>query len=137
MRPPRSSPRSATDPGEAIGFNPVDGFLYHASGYQVDRIFEKIDLVTLGITDIPLSGDPYGEALSLGFAGDGSFFLGSLEPALHRITPGGAVTTLAPLALPIIRRAWSSCPSPRLACCSDSAWVRWSRCAARGAARPD
>jgi hypothetical protein len=57
-------PLGRGDDGETIGFNPVDGFLYHASGHIGDYdpitdrgvIFERIDLVTLAITDIPIDG---------------------------------------------------------------------------------
>ena len=65
--------------GEAIGFNPDDGFLYHASGFfdvpmvGETRIFEKIDLTTLAVTNIPLSGDFYTEMTALVFSGN-SFF---------------------------------------------------------------
>lgn len=42
------------DNGEALGFNPADGLLYHASG-RVEQIFESIDLVTFTPTPIPLA----------------------------------------------------------------------------------
>ncbi len=61
--------------GEAIGFNFADGFLYHASGLLEpdepdSRVFEKIDLDTLVVTHIPLSGDNYSEITALVFSGD-------------------------------------------------------------------
>ena len=65
--------------GETIGFNPADGFLYHASGFHDGvggpdtRIFEKIDLDTLVPTNIPISGDGYSEMTALVFSGS-SFF---------------------------------------------------------------
>jgi hypothetical protein len=43
--------------GEALGFNPVDGFLYHASGHTgADVFFERINLSTLAVTNIPVGG---------------------------------------------------------------------------------
>ncbi|MBI3934462.1 MAG: hypothetical protein HY316_07190 [Acidobacteria bacterium] len=56
----------AGDDGEAIGFNPADGFLYHSSGHTdacggpgpgTDGVcFERINLDTLEITSIDISG---------------------------------------------------------------------------------
>ena len=56
--------------GEAIGFNPNDGLIYHASGNDTGgdgcapfnpsicvEIFESINPNTLAVTNIPLSGD--------------------------------------------------------------------------------
>ena len=56
--------------GEAIGFNPNDGLIYHASGNdtggngcaQFDplvcvEIFESVNPNTLAVTNVPLSGD--------------------------------------------------------------------------------
>jgi len=46
--------------GEAIGFNPLDGLLYHASGNgtaNVQEIFESINPNTNMVTPIPYSGD--------------------------------------------------------------------------------
>lgn len=66
--------------GEAIAFNPSDGFLYHAWGVDdevinFNRVFEKINLTTLVATNIPISGDHYSEITALVF--DGSVFLGA------------------------------------------------------------
>ena len=44
------------DDGEAIGFNPTDGLIYHASGLST-VIFERIDAAFTGTTDIPIGGD--------------------------------------------------------------------------------
>lgn len=49
--------------GETIAFNSADGMMYHLSGENFPRegdfsiVFEKINLGTLAVTDIPLSGD--------------------------------------------------------------------------------
>jgi hypothetical protein len=94
--------------GEAIGFNPDDGFLYHASGYfdvplvGDTRIFEKIDLNTLVATNIPLSGDFYTEITALVFSGN-SFFGADTGfgapgdiPIFLSLTDGGAVGDIGP-----------------------------------------
>ena len=72
--------------GETIAFNPDDGRLYHSSGMGVngaDKVFESIDLNTLAISNIPLSGDTdvglqtlalvydAAQSLFLGFRNDG------------------------------------------------------------------
>jgi hypothetical protein len=53
----------AGDDGEAIGFNPADGLMYHASGHTGDCAgdddgvcFESINLSTLAISNINISG---------------------------------------------------------------------------------
>ena len=94
--------------GETIAFNPDDGLLYHASGIGQPNqsangeILEKIDLVTLNVTNVPLSGFDYEELASLTFS-QGGFYAGDLGdsavdmPGLLRITTGGAVTFLGDL----------------------------------------
>ena len=89
--------------GETIGFNPADGFLYHASGVDDGlnpdtRIFEKIDLNTLAVTNIPISGDGYSEMTALVFSG-GVFLgsdteTGSEGEVLLNLTDAGAVTLI-------------------------------------------
>ncbi len=86
--------------GETIGFNPDDGFLYHASGVDDGlnpdtRIFEKINLSTLAVTPIPLSGTGYSEMTALVFSG-GVFLgadteIGSEGEVLLSLTTAGAV----------------------------------------------
>ena len=89
--------------GEAIGFNPADGLLYHASGVDDGlnpdtRIFETINLNTLAVTNIPISGDGYSEMTALVFSGS-SFFgadteTGSEGEVFLSITDGGAVSVI-------------------------------------------
>jgi DNA-binding beta-propeller fold protein YncE len=90
--------------GEAIGFNPDDGFLYHASGLINDpdfgdtRIFEKINLNTLVVTNIPLSGPDYTEMTALVFSGS-SFFgadtgFGFPTPVLLSLTDTGVTSII-------------------------------------------
>jgi hypothetical protein len=90
--------------GEAIGFNPDDGMLYHASGINDGlnpdtRVFEKVDLGSFFITNIPLSGDVYSEMTALVFF-DGDF-LGvdnefGVGATLMDISTGGAVGLIGP-----------------------------------------
>jgi len=90
--------------GETIAFNPDDGLLYHASGigtpnHPNGEIFETVDLDTLVVTNVSLSGFDYEELASLTFL-DGGFFAGDLgnaafdDPGFFRITTGGVVTFL-------------------------------------------
>lgn len=57
--------------GEALGFDPASGLLYHASGYPGDDpIFESVDPAdAFQTTALPLGGDPFDEVL--GLTGDG------------------------------------------------------------------
>ena len=70
------------DDGEAIAFNPVDGMMYHMSGRGTGLIFEKINLTTGAITNIPLSGGSYVnpnlEAIGFTFDSEQNLFVGSL-----------------------------------------------------------
>ena len=70
------------DDGEAIAFNPVDGMMYHMSGRGAGLIFEKINLTTGTVTNIPLSGGSYisPDLEAIGFVFDPAegLFVGSL-----------------------------------------------------------
>lgn len=85
--------------GEVIGFNPLDGLLYHASGLgaqNVDEIFESIDPVGPTVTNVPLSGDDYEEALALTCCIFGNtFLLADLNKDLYTLTTSGLVTEVA------------------------------------------
>jgi len=78
--------------GEAIGFNPSDGYMYHASGLYSDPIFEYIDLNTKTITDI---GSPLADEVgALTYWGEQNCFLWSedySDPELYRVTSTGTV----------------------------------------------
>ena len=81
--------------GEALGYNPDDGMLYHTSGNGIPNtheIFEPIDLDTLSITPIPLSGDDFSLTRTLTYDGKGAFYHSG--PPLYRITTNGVVTFL-------------------------------------------
>ena len=66
--------------GEEIAFNRDDGLLYHASGQATgpgaDDILETIDLVSLVVTPVPLSGFKYKEVTGLTYAGSGVLLAG-------------------------------------------------------------
>jgi len=67
--------------GETIAFNSADGMMYHLSGWASgpegalnEVVFEKIDLGTMAITDIPLSGDFFTNGNGLAYdASQGNF----------------------------------------------------------------
>lgn len=85
--------------GEAIAFNPDDGFLYHASGVDDGvnpdtRIFERIDLNSLTVTNIPISGAAYSEITALVFSGNGFFSADTLGPIFLSATEGGAFSSV-------------------------------------------
>ncbi|MCH7519169.1 MAG: hypothetical protein IH964_09100 [Candidatus Dadabacteria bacterium] len=66
------------DDGEAIAFNPVDGLLYHASGFgslNINQIFETINLQNGIVTPISLSDDDSSETTALVFSGNNRFYM--------------------------------------------------------------
>jgi len=82
--------------GEAIGFNPVDGLLYHASG-RSNLIFEKMDIISCVTTNIPVNQDHIGEALALTFWETEDIFLWTVGNKLFRITVNGVETLVGSL----------------------------------------
>lgn len=84
--------------GEAIGFNPDNGLLYHASGLGVanlDEIFESVSLDSpYTVTPITLSGRDYEEALALTYEGSGNFLMSALDDTLYRISSTGVVSLI-------------------------------------------
>ena len=66
---------------QAIGFNPEDCLIYHPSGLD-SKILETINPVGLAVTNVPLSGDAYTEALALLDNGS-SFLLAAGGPELE------------------------------------------------------
>jgi len=100
--------------GETIAFNSGDGLMYHLSGWATppegglnDVVFEKIDLGTMTITDIPLSGDFFINGNGLAYdATQGDFVVAVLNdvPAeggqlveFARISTNGVVSISGPL----------------------------------------
>ena len=80
--------------GEAIGVNYDDGLLYHYSGFAGGWIFESVDLGTLTVTPISLSGDSHTEATSLVWDPSRDAFLhGDIDGDISMITTGGVRTT--------------------------------------------
>jgi hypothetical protein len=89
----------AGNDGEEIAFNRDNGLMYHASGTATgpgaDRRFESINLDTLVVTNIPLSGPSYREVAGLTYAGPTTGLLaGERDGGLLRISTAGAVTAL-------------------------------------------
>ena len=94
------------DDGEALGYNPDDGLMYHASGHDgVEEdttgnsgvIFEAIDLVNLTITDVPIDTTPLidEEAQALTYWKAAGAFLWKQDHGtgpLYMVTSGGIVT---------------------------------------------
>ena len=97
--------------GEAIGFNPNDGLIYHASGNDTGgngctpinpsvclEIFESINPNTLAVTNVPLSGDytprteNYPEAAALTHVSGNVLLLADIAQNLYEITTTGVVT---------------------------------------------
>ena len=91
------------DFGEAIGFNPTDGLIYHASGFGVgDQVFESINPANLAAApvNIPRSGFDYTEALGMTHSHGNTMLLtdGGCPltpcPGLLTITTSGVATSL-------------------------------------------
>jgi hypothetical protein len=97
--------------GEAIGFNPNDGLIYHASGNDTGgdgcapldpstcvEIFETVNPNTLAVTNIPLSGayvpltDSYSEVAALTHLSGNVLLLTDIDQNLYQITTAGVVT---------------------------------------------
>jgi hypothetical protein len=97
--------------GEAIGFNPNDGLLYHASGNDTGgdgcpsdpmlcmEVFESINPNTLAApTNIPLSGayvpgtDIYSEVTALTHLSGNTLLLADIDSKLYQITASGVLT---------------------------------------------
>jgi hypothetical protein len=95
--------------GEAIGFNPNDGLLYHASGNDTGgdgcpsdpiciEIFESINPNTLAVTNIGLSGayvpssDTYSEVAALTHLSGNTLLLTDIDSNLYTITTSGVLT---------------------------------------------
>ena len=95
--------------GEAIGFNPNDGLIYHASGNDTVgngcpsssscvEIFESVNPITLTVTNIPISGnyapftDNYFEVAALTHVSGNVLLLADIDQNLYKITTAGVVT---------------------------------------------
>ena len=97
--------------GEAIGFNPNDGLIYHASGNDTGgdgcqqfnpsicvKIFESINPNTLAVTNLPLSGDytplseNYVEVSAMTHVSGNVLLLADIDQNFYTITSTGVVT---------------------------------------------
>ena len=97
--------------GEAIGFNPNDGLIYHASGNDTGgngcapfdpsvcvEIFESVNPNTLVVTNIAMSGnytpltDNYSEVSALTHLSGNVLLLTDIDQNLYKITTTGVVT---------------------------------------------
>jgi len=86
--------------GESISFHSLDGQIYHASGVgvpDVDRVFERIDVVAATVADVPLSGALYSEATAMAYLASGDLVLADSTDRLYTITQSGEVTFVADL----------------------------------------
>lgn len=96
--------------GETIAYNSNDGMLYHLSGQnvpvdgsQVPLVFESVDLSTMVITPIPLTGDFFANGNGLAYDdASGGFVVSAIVtslpdggvPALVRLSTAGVATTV-------------------------------------------
>jgi hypothetical protein len=98
--------------GEAIGFNPNDGLLYHASGNDTGgdgcpsdpmlcvEAFESVNPNTLAVTPIALSGaymtgtDTYSEVTALTHLSGNTLLLADIDSNLYQITTTGVLTLI-------------------------------------------
>lgn len=90
--------------GETIGFHDGNGLLYHASGGGAandpvnGEILETFDPATLAVTNVPLSGVEYNEALALTYdSANTQLLLADLNDDLHGVTGGGVVSSIGTL----------------------------------------
>lgn len=86
------------DDGETIGYNPIDGLLYHASGISNgNRYWESIDVSTATIvTSGQLTGpDVTNETFSMTYDSvTGSFLVADRVNGFFDVTLGGTATKL-------------------------------------------
>jgi len=101
--------------GETIAFNSGDGLMYHLSGQAFlpdgddgEIVFEKINLGTMAITDIPLSGDFFVNGNGLAYdATHGNFVVsvftdfpnegGGGQEEFARISTTGGLSIIGPM----------------------------------------
>lgn len=93
-------PLNDNNGGQVIAWNPDDGYMYHWTGWpQANALFEKIDLETLTVTNIPLSGfqtnEIYGAAWD---AATGNFLTTDVSFNLAMVTPDGERTFIGKTA---------------------------------------
>ena len=82
--------------GQVIAYNPDDGFLYHWTGYPAaNALYERIDLSTNSVTNIPLSGFETDEIYSATYdPAIGAFLTSDLSSHFGTVTTDGFRTNL-------------------------------------------
>ncbi|MBD3673455.1 MAG: hypothetical protein HUJ26_08000 [Planctomycetaceae bacterium] len=82
--------------GQVIAYNPDDGHMYHWTGYpSSNTLLEKINLETLAVTNIPLSGFETNEIYSATYDPTiGAFLTTDLSVNFASVTPDGVRTYL-------------------------------------------
>lgn len=84
------------DEGEAIAYRPVDGLLYHASGFGQQgtaEFLETIDLDTLEITNIELSGGDYQEMNAMTYDPvNDEFIVVDVPGGIYHMSPTGEIS---------------------------------------------
>ena len=86
--------------GEAIAFDPLDGFLYHASGLglpNVDEVFERVDPATGATAAVALAGFDYDEMLGMTCWVGGNLLGADLNGNLVVVNTSGHVRRLGVL----------------------------------------
>lgn len=84
--------------GESIEYNPVDGLMYHWSGWIGigPFVMETIDLNTFTITNIPLSGGVLGNVGASTYIGNDTFLVSDINNGeMAYVTTTGVVTNIA------------------------------------------
>jgi hypothetical protein len=93
-------PLNDNNGGQVIAYNPDDGCIYHWTGYPQDNaLMERIDLETLTVTNIPLSGfetsEIYGATYDMVTR---EFLLTDINFNFVSVTPDGLRTSLGSTA---------------------------------------
>jgi hypothetical protein len=80
--------------GQSIAFNLDDGLLYHTGGrLSTTRVFESVDVDSLAITPIPLSGHSWQGCMGLTYGGTNTLLsIDGFADQLVTITTSGAAT---------------------------------------------
>jgi hypothetical protein len=84
--------------GSGLAFNPSDGLLYRSGRVGVsDQVFQAINPNTLAVTNIPLSGSPTDEIITLTHAFGNTLLGADVGNRLISITTGGVRTVIGPM----------------------------------------
>ena len=84
--------------GSGLAFNPSDGLLYRSGRVGVsDQVFQAVNPNTLAVTNIPLSGSPTDEIITLTHAFGNTLLGADVGNRLISITTGGVRTVIGPM----------------------------------------